>query len=121
MSGRKLAAKLRGEMKPRLEALAALGVTPGLAVILVGQNPASMIYVRDKAKACAKAGVYSEQHDLPEDCTQQTLLGLIDRLNRDPKIHGILVQLPLPAHLDENAVWPPLPRKRTWTLFIWRT
>lgn len=77
---------------------------PGLAVVLVGDNPASQIYVRNKERACAEAGVQSYKHQLPAATTQSQLETLIDELNRDARIDGILVQLPLPAHLDENPI-----------------
>lgn len=80
------------------------GITPGLAVILVGEDPASQIYVNSKERACAQVGFYSEKHTLPADTSMEQLLALVDRLNKDPKIHGILCQLPLPGHLDETAV-----------------
>jgi methylenetetrahydrofolate dehydrogenase (NADP+)/methenyltetrahydrofolate cyclohydrolase len=80
------------------------GVRPGLAAVLVGDNPASQVYVRNKRKACAKAGMTSWLHELPAATTQAELLGLVDRLNRDPAVHGILVQLPLPEQIEEAAV-----------------
>ncbi len=80
------------------------GLTPGLAVVIVGDDPASRVYVNSKKKACADIGVYSEEHALPAETSQEELLALIAKLNQDPKIHGILVQLPLPDHLDEKAV-----------------
>ncbi|MBQ7288677.1 MAG: bifunctional methylenetetrahydrofolate dehydrogenase/methenyltetrahydrofolate cyclohydrolase FolD [Clostridia bacterium] len=80
------------------------GITPGLAVILVGEDPASQIYVNSKERACVQVGFYSEKHTLPADTTMEQLLALIDRLNADEKIDGILCQLPLPKHLDETAV-----------------
>ena len=79
-------------------------VRPGLAVILVGDNPASAVYVRNKKKACADTGIYSESYDLPADITEEELLSLIDRLNNKADIHGILVQLPLPAHINPDNV-----------------
>ncbi len=79
-------------------------LTPGLAVVLVGDNPASKVYVRNKNKACHDIGIYSEQHNLPEETSEKELLQLIDTLNREDKIHGILVQLPLPDHIDEHKV-----------------
>ncbi len=82
----------------------ALGVTPGLAVILVGDDPASHVYVNNKKKACEFCGFYSESYELPADTTQDELLELIDVLNKNSKIHGILVQMPLPSHIDESAV-----------------
>lgn len=80
------------------------GVTPGLAVVIVGNDPASQVYVRNKRKACTEVGFYSEAYELPEETTQEALEALVDKLNADPKIHGILVQLPLPRHLDEQRI-----------------
>ena len=95
---------IRGQWKQRVEALKARGVTPGLAVILVGDNPASQVYVRNKVKACGEVGLYSELHPFPAAVAQETVLAKIEDLNRDPKIHGILVQLPLPPHFDNSKV-----------------
>jgi methylenetetrahydrofolate dehydrogenase (NADP+)/methenyltetrahydrofolate cyclohydrolase len=80
------------------------GVTPGLAAVLVGDDPASAIYVRNKGRACQKVGIFSETFHLPQSTSQDELLGLVDRLNADPRFHGILVQLPLPGQIDEGAV-----------------
>lgn len=80
------------------------GVVPGLAAILVGEDPASEIYVRNKRKACEKVGIYSEEHKLASKTTEAELLEIVNRLNNDPKIHGILVQLPLPDHIDETVI-----------------
>ncbi len=80
------------------------GIVPGLAVLLVGEDPASHTYVRMKEKACAKAGIYSEVHRLPAETSEEDVLGWVDKFNKDSKIHGILVQLPLPDHIDENKV-----------------
>ena len=80
------------------------GFLPGLAVVIVGDDPASHVYVRNKARACDEVGFYSETHELPKETTQEELEALIDRLNADEKIHGILVQLPLPRHLDEEKI-----------------
>lgn len=80
------------------------GIVPGLAVVIVGADPASQVYVRNKHKACAEVGMYSEVHELSENISEEELLSLIDRLNHSDKIHGILVQLPLPKHLNEEAV-----------------
>ena len=104
MDGKALSAKVRGSILAETEALKAKGITPGLAVIIVGNDPASEIYVRNKEKACADCGFYSEKHALPAETTQEELLRLIDRLNRDEKISGILCQLPLPKHISEQAV-----------------
>ena len=80
------------------------GIVPGLAAVLVGEDPASEIYVRNKRKACEKVGIYSEEHKLPAETTEEQLLGLVNKLNEDTKIHGILVQLPLPGHIDETKI-----------------
>jgi len=80
------------------------GVVPGLAAILVGEDPASEIYVRNKRKACEKVGIYSEEHNLPSGTTEEELLSLVNKLNEDEKIHGILVQLPLPDHINETKI-----------------
>ena len=87
-----------------MEALKSRGITPGLAVVLVGEDPASAIYVRNKERACKKLGMNGTVLRLPEETTQQELLSTVQRLNEDPAVHGILVQLPLPRHLDEREV-----------------
>ena len=104
IDGKQLAQKRREEIKQAVEELKTQGITPGLAVILVGEVPASQVYVRNKEKACHEVGFYSEVHRLPEDTSQEDLLNLIERLNNDEKIHGLLVQLPVPKHIDEKAV-----------------
>ena len=104
IDGKKVAAQLRAELKEKVEALRAAGTVPGLAVVLVGDNPASRSYVNAKEKACSEIGIYSSDNRLPESTTQEELLELIGKLNNDHAIHGILVQLPLPRHIDENAV-----------------
>jgi len=104
LDGAALAQELRSEFKLRAEALAAEGVRPGLAVVLVGEDPASQVYVRNKVNACAQAGFHSEKIVLPPDTTAAALLERIAALNADPAIHGILVQLPLPKHIDADAV-----------------
>ncbi len=104
IDGKQLAQKRREEVKLAVEELKTKGIVPGLAVILVGEDPASQVYVRNKEKACHEVGFYSEVHRLPADTTQEDLLQLIDRLNNDDKIHGLLVQLPVPKHIDEKAV-----------------
>ena len=95
---------IRAEWKQRVALLKEKGVTPGLAVILVGDNPASQVYVRNKVKACAEVGLHSELQQFPANVSERDVLDKINALNRDPKIHGILVQLPLPAHIDNNKV-----------------
>jgi methylenetetrahydrofolate dehydrogenase (NADP+)/methenyltetrahydrofolate cyclohydrolase len=105
IDGNKIAAQIRGELEKEIKALKdKQGVAPGLAVVLVGENPASQQYVKNKNKAAHEIGIYSEQHNLPKDTPEAELLALVVRLNADPKIHGILVQLPLPKHIDEKKV-----------------
>jgi methylenetetrahydrofolate dehydrogenase (NADP+)/methenyltetrahydrofolate cyclohydrolase len=105
LDGKQLAQTMQAEIATRVADFARqTGVRPGLATVLVGDNPASQTYVKNKHKACAKAGLASFQHELPASTTQAELLSLLDRLNAEPAVHGILVQLPLPAHLDEPAV-----------------
>lgn len=104
IDGNALAASTRAEVGKRVAVLKALGVTPGLAVVLVGENPASQVYVRNKVKACSDAGLHSVLEKYPYDMTEVELLARIDALNKDESIHGILVQLPLPAHMDAQKV-----------------
>lgn len=112
MDGKALSAKVRGQILAETEALKQKGVTPGLAVIIVGNDPASEIYVRNKEKACAECGFYSEKYALPEETTQDELRGLIAQLNESPQISGILCQMPVPKHISEQAVIDAIdPRK----------
>ena len=104
MDGKALSAKVRSSILAETEELKKMGVTPGLAVIIVGNDPASEIYVRNKEKACAECGFYSEKYALPAETSQEELLGLIDQLNHSPQISGILCQLPVPDHISEEAV-----------------
>ena len=105
IDGKAISAAVRAEITEETAAfIAATGVTPGLAVVIVGSDPASQVYVRNKRKACTEVGFYSEAYELPEETTQEALEALVDKLNADPKIHGILVQLPLPRHLDEQRI-----------------
>lgn len=105
LDGKALAAKIQSELKGRVsEFVEGRGRPPGLAVVMVGDDPASQVYVRNKRRACAEVGFYSELHQLPATADQSELLELIDRLNDAPTIDGILVQLPLPEGLDERAV-----------------
>jgi len=104
ISGDEIGGQIREELKEEINNLKDRGVTPGLATILVGDDPASQVYVRNKGRACEKLGIYSEQHNLPKDTEEAKLLELIGSLNENHKIHGILVQLPLPKHIDESKV-----------------
>lgn len=104
ISGKIISAAVKERIKNDVAKLKEKGVTPGLAVIIVGDDPASKIYVGNKEKACNDLGIYSEKYELPEDTKKEELLSLIERLNKDGKIHGILCQLPLPRHLDEKEV-----------------
>lgn len=104
IDGKGIAQELRRAITAEVTTLASQGVTPGLAVVLVGDDPASRVYVTMKEKACQEVGIYSEEYKLPAETPQEELLSLITRLNDDPKIHGILVQLPLPRHIDSDAV-----------------
>src|SRR5882672_4312637 len=105
LDGKTLAQTMQAEMAAEVaELVKARGVQPGLAAVLVGDNPASQIYVRNKRKACEQLGMMSWLHQLPKETAQAQLLDLIARLNADPLVHGILVQLPLPPQIDEIAV-----------------
>ncbi|HTG82021.1 MAG TPA: bifunctional methylenetetrahydrofolate dehydrogenase/methenyltetrahydrofolate cyclohydrolase FolD [Geobacteraceae bacterium] len=104
IDGKAIAAKIRGEIADEVKRLATRGVTPGLAVVLVGEDPASKVYVSMKEKACQDVGIFSDEHKLPAETGEGELLELIDRLNNDPRIHGILVQLPLPKQIDTDKV-----------------
>jgi len=103
IDGKAIAADVRAQAARRAAELREKGVEPALAVILVGEDPASKIYVRNKARACRECGIRSEVVRLPADATQAALMAEIDRINRDERIHGLLIQLPLPAHLDAEA------------------
>ena len=104
IDGNALSRQLRSEVATRAAALKARGVTPGLAVVLVGDNPASQVYVRNKVKACEEAGLHSVLEKYDASLTEAELLARVEALNNDPSIHGILVQLPLPAHIDDHKV-----------------
>ena len=104
IDGVALSRQLRTEVASRAVALKARGITPGLAVVLVGENAASQVYVRNKVKACQESGLHSVLEQYPVSTPEDALLARIDALNRDPAIHGILVQLPLPAHIDAQKV-----------------
>ena len=104
MDGKALSAKVRGSILAETEELKKQGVTPGLAVIIVGNDPASEIYVRNKERACEQCGFYSEKYALPEETTQEELLGLIAQLNESPALSGILCQMQVPKHISVQAV-----------------
>lgn len=112
LDGNALGQKLRAGFKHKADELAALGTRPGLAVILVGGDQASQVYVRNKVNACAQAGIHSEQYSYADDVAPQVVLDKIAALNADPKIHGILVQLPLPRHFDTDAVLEAIAREK---------
>jgi methylenetetrahydrofolate dehydrogenase (NADP+)/methenyltetrahydrofolate cyclohydrolase len=105
MDGRAIARQLQGELVQRIAALKAIGVQPGLAFVRVGEDPASKVYVGRKEKTCAELGIFSETHVLPEGTSEAELLGLLGRLNTDPRLHGILVQAPLPPHIRSAVVY----------------
>lgn len=104
IDGKAIAAKIRGEIAVEVNRLEAKGVKPGLAVVLVGEDPASKVYVSMKEKACLDVGIFSDEYKLPAETPEAELLALIEKLNNDPRIHGILVQLPLPKHIDTEKV-----------------
>ncbi len=104
LSGKVVSARVKEGLKKEVEELNGKGKRTGLAVVLVGEDPASKVYVRNKEKACEEIGIYSEMHKLPEETTEEELLSLIDKLNKDDNIDGILVQLPLPKHLDDKVI-----------------
>ena len=104
INGKEISEKIRLRIADEVKALGTKNIVPGLAVILVGEDPASQVYVRNKKRACEQAGIYSESYELPGDTSQEDILKLIDKLNNDPKINGILAQLPLPGHIDEETV-----------------
>ena len=104
IDGKAISAQIKDELKEQVATLKEQGIELTLAVIQVGQDPASSVYVRNKKNACAYIGINSVAHELPEETTQEELLDLIDKLNKYEKINGILVQLPLPKHIDEDVV-----------------
>ncbi len=113
IDGKKIAADVRQDIAKRTaEFKEANGFVPGLAVVIVGEDPASQVYVRNKKKACVDVGFYSEVHEMPEATTMDELLGKIEELKNNPAVHGILVQLPLPKHLDEKAVIAAIPPEK---------
>lgn len=113
IDGKKIAAEVRERIAADTRAFSGkYGFVPGLAVVIVGEDPASQVYVRNKGKACAEVGFYSEIHRMAADTTMEELLAKIEALKNDPRIHGILVQMPLPAHLDEKTVIDAIPPEK---------
>ena len=104
LNGKEVSQRIKDELKEEVKKLKNDNIFPGLAVIIVGDDPASRVYVNSKKKACEEIGIYSQEYALPENTTQDELLDLVEKLNGDTKINGILVQLPLPSHIDEEAV-----------------
>lgn len=104
IDGKAVAARIREELKERVVSSKAIGIEPGLAVVIVGDDPASRVYVNMKKKACHELDIYSEEHALPAETSELELLNLVEKLNADTKISGILVQLPLPTHLNEDRI-----------------
>ncbi len=104
IDGKAIAKTVREEWKEHVDDLKKIGITPGLAVIIVGDNPASRVYVNNKIKACEEVGLHSEVHEMPNDTSEEVLLEQIEDLNNNSQIHGILVQLPLPDHIDDDKV-----------------
>lgn len=104
LSGKTVSERVKGEMRAEIKALQAKGINPGLAVIIVGEDPASKVYVGRKEAMCTELGMYSEKYALPEETTMEELKALVEKLNKDEKINGILCQLPLPKHLDEKEI-----------------
>ena len=118
LDGKAVSAKVKEEVKEEVEALKKQGVSVGLAVIIVGNNPASRTYVNNKKKACEAAGILSEEYALPEETTQEELLALVEELNHKDSINGILCQLPLPKQLDEEAVIAAISEKKEGRLLF---
>ncbi len=112
IDGTEVAAVIRQECRARTDKLRAAGITPGLAVIMVGNDPASAVYVRKKIQACADVGIVSRKHLFPANASQQEVVERIGELSADPAVHGILVQLPLPSHFDIKAVLSAIPREK---------
>jgi len=112
IDGKAIAAKIRAEIAKGVAELKAKGVTPGLAVVLVGDDPASRVYVSMKEKACAEAGIFSDEYKLPVETSEAELLDLVAKLNNDQAIHGILVQLPLPPQIDTDKVLEAISPKK---------
>ena len=112
LDGKKLSDKIRANVKEDVKSLQKKGITPGLAVVLVGSDPASAAYVNMKSKACKEAGIYSIAHEMPESISQENILEIITMMNKNPNIDGILVQLPLPQHIDTTAILEAIDPKK---------
>jgi methylenetetrahydrofolate dehydrogenase (NADP+)/methenyltetrahydrofolate cyclohydrolase len=119
LDGAAIARSVFSELAPRIAALAARGIKPGLATVLVGDSPASQVYVRNKIRACAEAGVHGEDHALPADCSEEALLAKVHELNANPAIHGIIVQLPLPRGMDAQRVLQSVALEKDVDGFNW--
>lgn len=120
LDGAAIARHINSELKQRVEELSRHGLQPGLAAVQLGDNPAARIYVRNKVRVCAEVGLYSEVHRLDADCPEHVLLVTLDKLNRNPRIHGIIVQLPLPAHLDSSRIVQSISVDKDVDGFNWR-
>lgn len=120
LDGAVIARHTYAQLEPRLRALGKLGVRPGLAAVRVGDDPASAIYVRNKARACTEIGMYSEVHTLDGNCTESTLLEKLELINRNPDIHGVIVQLPLPRQLDAERIQQAIAVDKDVDGFGWR-
>lgn len=121
LDGVAAARDIYSRLRLRVAALGQSGVTPGLAAVQVGENAASKIYVRNKARACTEAGLHSEVHLLPGDSVQEAVTARIELLNRDPKVHGILLQLPLPRHLDADRIMQAITPRKDVDGLTWRS
>ena len=119
LDGAAIARQAYSQLKQRIMTLRSSGVQPGLAALLIGDNPASHIYVRNKVHACSEAGVYSEVHHLAADCTEEDVLAFVRRLNADPRIHGILLQLPLPPQLGSERLLQAIAPNKDVDGFNW--
>ena len=119
LDGALIAGVVYAELQPRIAALAQAGVQPGLATVLVGDNPASRAYVRNKTRSCAEVGMRSELHELPADCTEAGLMAKVAALNADASIHGIIVQLPLPRGIDAQRVLQSIALEKDVDGFNW--
>jgi len=120
LDGNAIARQIRGQLRERVDALKARGVTPGLAVIVAGDNTASKIYLSNKARACAEAGLHSEVHAMDGGSSERAVLATLEKLNRDPRIHGIIVQLPLPRGLDAERITQSIAVEKDVDGFNWR-